>query len=573
MSKTRTITPNPPADFVPSKNDVSYLRPFRVWCQKVLPLVYDDSLSYYELLCKVVDYLNKTMEEVNQLGVDVSNLFNAFQQLQDYVNNYFDSLDVQEEINNKLDEMIEDGSFGLYLGKFIPYVTPEMFGAKGDGATDDYEALNSAITYGKCVFLSNKTYCSSKELIVPSNTTIMGATNSVLKLTAKTTIGGFLTVSEAENVVIKNIALDCFTPECPDNYIDNALGITKSHNVVIDGVFVIKSLYKGITLQQTVYDCVVTNCVINNCHNDGLTVEYSDCHDITISNVIINTTYRGLVVTGLEGNGIERVFINNVCCENSEHYGAYIWNAKNCNIEFSTYNDGSSNIQLQNVHDSSFRINANTAPDYGIRLIGCANVSITGSVSNNNARNITINTCDNISFKDVILEKAQYAVYIEDDSTNINFVRVNMSGTLNVGIYGLYNNYKLTDCILASVNNMPTGYNAIANGYKDYPITPSEGFTHYSDTYGSDIIRVFDDGHYLIRASVSGTINETNVLFNIPEAFRPTYYTPIHALALTDTIINAESVGAIVQNTGNVIIVSNIEGIQHAVLYGEYYKK
>lgn len=109
MSKTRTITPLPVADFVPSKNDVSYLRPFRVWCQKVLPLVYDDSLSYYELLCKVVDYLNKTMEEVNQLGVDVSNLFNAFHQLQDYVNNYFDNLDVQEEINNKLDEMTKNG--------------------------------------------------------------------------------------------------------------------------------------------------------------------------------------------------------------------------------------------------------------------------------------------------------------------------------------------------------------------------------------------------------------------------------------------------------------------------------
>lgn len=31
----------------------------RIWCQKVLPLVYDDSLSYYEVLCKVVDKLNE----------------------------------------------------------------------------------------------------------------------------------------------------------------------------------------------------------------------------------------------------------------------------------------------------------------------------------------------------------------------------------------------------------------------------------------------------------------------------------------------------------------------------------
>lgn len=43
----------------------SPLRPFRFWCQKVLPLVYDDSLSYYEVLCKVVDYLNKTREDLS----------------------------------------------------------------------------------------------------------------------------------------------------------------------------------------------------------------------------------------------------------------------------------------------------------------------------------------------------------------------------------------------------------------------------------------------------------------------------------------------------------------------------
>lgn len=43
------------------------IRKFRFWCQKVLPLVYDDSLSYYEILCKVVQYLNKVIEDVNSI--------------------------------------------------------------------------------------------------------------------------------------------------------------------------------------------------------------------------------------------------------------------------------------------------------------------------------------------------------------------------------------------------------------------------------------------------------------------------------------------------------------------------
>ena len=52
------IKPLPPADYTPVQGNYKSLQPFRYWCQKVLPLVYDDSLSYYELLCKVVEFLN-----------------------------------------------------------------------------------------------------------------------------------------------------------------------------------------------------------------------------------------------------------------------------------------------------------------------------------------------------------------------------------------------------------------------------------------------------------------------------------------------------------------------------------
>lgn len=115
------ITPNDPADFGPTLGNYTELKPFRYWCQKVLPLVYDDALSYYELLCKVVDYLNKTMEDVETLHEDVNALNKAYTKLQNYVNNYFSSLDVQQEINNKLDEMANDGTLmSLLNGHFMP---------------------------------------------------------------------------------------------------------------------------------------------------------------------------------------------------------------------------------------------------------------------------------------------------------------------------------------------------------------------------------------------------------------------------------------------------------------------
>lgn len=44
---------------------------FRFWCQKVIPLVYDSSLSMYEVLCKVIDYLNNVIKDVNVLGNQV----------------------------------------------------------------------------------------------------------------------------------------------------------------------------------------------------------------------------------------------------------------------------------------------------------------------------------------------------------------------------------------------------------------------------------------------------------------------------------------------------------------------
>lgn len=46
---------------------------FRFWCQKVLPLVYDDSLSYYEVLCKVTKKINELAESNNDQNVAIQN--------------------------------------------------------------------------------------------------------------------------------------------------------------------------------------------------------------------------------------------------------------------------------------------------------------------------------------------------------------------------------------------------------------------------------------------------------------------------------------------------------------------
>lgn len=48
------------------------------WSQKVLPLTYDESLSYYEVLCKLKDYINEMGKRLDTYGEQVLEQANAY---------------------------------------------------------------------------------------------------------------------------------------------------------------------------------------------------------------------------------------------------------------------------------------------------------------------------------------------------------------------------------------------------------------------------------------------------------------------------------------------------------------
>lgn len=121
--------------------------PFRVFCQKVIPLAFDESMSYLELLYALLHYLKETViPAVNNNADAVEELQNLYVELKNYVDNYFNNLDVQEEINNKLDEMAKDGT----LAKIINQELLQEINKKVNKNTEELNILleNSTIMIG-----------------------------------------------------------------------------------------------------------------------------------------------------------------------------------------------------------------------------------------------------------------------------------------------------------------------------------------------------------------------------------------------------------------------------------------
>lgn len=85
-----------------------------------LPTSYLETMTYYEMLVWFTKFLQEKMiPALDNNALAVEELQHLFLELQSYVNNYFDNLDVQDEINNKLDEMAESGQLTDIIAQYL----------------------------------------------------------------------------------------------------------------------------------------------------------------------------------------------------------------------------------------------------------------------------------------------------------------------------------------------------------------------------------------------------------------------------------------------------------------------
>lgn len=101
--------------------DIPY---FKFWCQKVLPLVYDDSLSYYEVLCKVVKYINDLIASDREIIAEVDKLKSDMAVVQEWIDN-FDYGPLLKTVEEMVQKYLTAGVyFGLtndgYFCAYIP---------------------------------------------------------------------------------------------------------------------------------------------------------------------------------------------------------------------------------------------------------------------------------------------------------------------------------------------------------------------------------------------------------------------------------------------------------------------
>lgn len=180
---------------------------FTNYIYKAIPLAFDESMSYYETLCGILSLL-KTQEEV------VNNNADLLAELELYVKDYFKNLDVQTEINNKLDQMAESGQLTDIIAQYLG-----LAGILAYNTVNDLINAENIVNGSIVRTLGLNTYNDGK-----------GAYYKIRTITSSDVVDGV-------NIIALNISNTLIAEKIPDYELNNIKENIIYENVKLHGVY------------------------------------------------------------------------------------------------------------------------------------------------------------------------------------------------------------------------------------------------------------------------------------------------------------------------------------------------
>lgn len=390
-----------------SYTDMKNLTPFKLCVLQNFPFIEADfdAITNYQLLCKVVEYLNKVIDNNNKQNNNITQLEQNFITLYNYVKDYFDNLDLQNEINNKIDELITTGEFNSFLSGIY---TPEMFGAKGDGVTDDTEAIQKALAFNNVNI--SKNYLITENLVLHSNLKVFGGGTITKKSEFNDSYlnHSIFSCTNSNNIDINNIvlisnSLAISVHGCSNVNITNLIINSEKYSILISDSE--KNESNGITISNIKLENDVTIISSDGIHIDG------GCSNIYVTNVSGTTGDDFIALNAIEGirKTIKNIIIDNIKC--SGYAGVRLYGQLNCVIE---------NVSINNSYINS---------ENGIRLtniIGFTEI------------NFNAPTFKNIVFSNCIVDSSIRNVFLSYINGSVTFNNCTFVASVNPNV-GLFN--------------------------------------------------------------------------------------------------------------------------------------
>lgn len=316
------------------------------------------------------------------------------------------------------------------------FVTPQMFGAVGDGVTNDSEAFRRAVQSGFNVYVPKGTYCIKEVYATLENTVIFGDGNAKLKATSDAVTKNCILTLQAKGcsvyglTFIGNISVGgsedgihmldimntshCNVHDC--NFYDNAYVAVRIynsshcnvHDIIAKATEVAVETLGGSCSFNSIYN-IYSYAMHDDVYNyagEPVALYAVDDSDNSVNNVYGYDKHVATVVIGRADGACTRANVNNIHAVNGRS-GFEAINASHFHV------DNVTNVIMDNEQSDLLRIN------------GCEDFTITGLKGENlNYRIANISDCNTF---EIIFD------YIANSTFSSNAVEAtNSSGTIEL---------------------------------------------------------------------------------------------------------------------------------------------